>query len=228
VIDNGPVILAFDTSSTVTSIAVAKGSNVVAIFGAEINDRRSERLWTHTTFLLSELGLGFDDVDLFAVCVGPGGFTGIRVGLAAVKGFAFGSGKPVAGVGSLEAIASAVQARPSVCVVRDAYREEVYAQIFEYADEGGPVAMGAPTITPAGELPRLFQKHGELAVAGDEPVAFRAGREFKRAPRFLAEHVARLGFAKHLRGETSNAREVKALYVRPSDAETKLELGLLK
>src|SRR5687768_1674957 len=93
-----PVILALDTSSKRTSIAIAKGYRIIANFEVELDDNRSARLWELIDFLLNAAGLTIEDVNLFAACVGPGGFTGLRVGISAVKGFAAATKKPTVAV----------------------------------------------------------------------------------------------------------------------------------
>ena len=104
------IILALDTSSKTTSIAVGKGSDVLASLTATLDDHRSEKLWTEIQVLLGGCGLSVSDIDAFAVCIGPGGFTGLRVGIAAAKGFAIALEKPLIGVSTLEAVAFAAQA----------------------------------------------------------------------------------------------------------------------
>ena len=94
-IENGPVILALDTSSKSTSIAISRGGELILNFGALLDDNRSAGLWRIIDFLLAETGLKIEEIDLFAVCVGPGGFTGLRVGMTATKGFAMAMGKPI-------------------------------------------------------------------------------------------------------------------------------------
>src|SRR5713226_7373279 len=104
---NPQLQLAIDTSSTLTSLYIARENEVLGSLAVRMNDRRSERLWSQIDFLLMEIGLRIDDIDLFSVCTGPGGFTGIRVGMAAAKGFAMAARRPLIGVTSLEAIAAA-------------------------------------------------------------------------------------------------------------------------
>src|SRR5215471_10370451 len=162
-----PVIFGIDTSSKTTSMAVAEGERALAGFEATADDRRSERLWTQARFLLNEAGTSIDDVDLFAVCVGPGGFTGIRVGVAAAKGLAMPLGRALIGVTSLEAAALAAGPAPSVFVAIKAYRGEVYHQLFSVEPDRAPVALSSP----AAELPSTAAERlapvGPLVVAGN-------------------------------------------------------------
>src|SRR5215470_11495365 len=99
--------LAIDTSSALTSICIARGDEIAGALAVRMSNRRSERLWSQIDFLLKEADLSVDSIDLFSVCTGPGGFTGIRVGMAAAKGLAMAAGRPLIGVTSLEAVAAA-------------------------------------------------------------------------------------------------------------------------
>lgn len=160
-----PLVLALDTSAKLTGIALTRGEAPLLRFEAQLEDTRSSRLWSILDFLLAECGLKIGDIRLFAVCRGPGGFTGLRVGLTAVKGFAAALAKPIVGVTSLEAYAAAVApfaasfgdragqgvaettAAPLICVVNNAYKGEVYWQRFSLDLAGLPVAETAPAVS---------------------------------------------------------------------------------
>lgn len=80
-----PLVLALDTSSKATSLAIARGAEVLKSISIAVDEKRSDRLWSEVQSLLAGLDLTIADVDAFAVCVGPGGFTGLRIGMAAAK-----------------------------------------------------------------------------------------------------------------------------------------------
>jgi tRNA threonylcarbamoyladenosine biosynthesis protein TsaB len=203
------------------------------------DEKRSECLWTDVQLLLTDLGLTINDIDVFAVCVGPGGFTGLRVGIAAVKGFSAATNKPIVGVTSLEA--TAVAARPAVlvCAMVNAYKDEVYSQLFSFDCEGVPLARNEPMVSSLEEALDRIADMNEVVFAGDGAEAgAQAIRNFcearnkrkwviKQSDQGLAPAVAGLAFLKDARGEANNAESVKACYVRPSEAEIKLSLGLL-
>lgn len=232
-----PILLALDTSSKVTSLAVARGESLLRSISELPDQKRSEALWTEVGTLLARLGLTIGDVDVFAVCTGPGGFTGVRVGMAAVMGFAAATGNPLIGVTSLEAAAFSARSAKSVCAVVNAYKGEVYTQLFSFDGDGLPVAQNDPMVSTLAEaLERVAVN--ELVFVGDaveagaseiETVASRRGAVWtmKQSEEALAENVARFAFSKYLRGETETAASLKACYVRRSEAEIKLSLGLL-
>jgi tRNA threonylcarbamoyladenosine biosynthesis protein TsaB len=236
---SGPIILALDTTSKATSIAIARGGQVLKSIAALSDEKRSEKLWVEVQSLLVEIGMTVRDVDLFSVCVGPGGFTGLRVGIAAVKGLCAALGKPVVGVTSLEAAAFSAAPAPLVCAMVNAYKSEVYSQLFSFNGDGVPIPQNDAIVSAFDEALRRIRDAKEVVFAGDGAEAgaeairsFDAAREegkwsISRSDRCIAEDVARLAFLKHGRGEVETAASLKACYVRLSEAEIKLSLGLL-
>ena len=99
------IILAIDTTTLTGSIALLKDTKLIAEVDIDSSSTYSERLLPAVDFLLKTNQLSIQDMDGFAVSVGPGSFTGIRIGLSTVKSFSYASGKPVAGVSTLKALA---------------------------------------------------------------------------------------------------------------------------
>jgi tRNA threonylcarbamoyladenosine biosynthesis protein TsaB len=231
---SAPIILAIDTSSKSTSLALARGTALLRSLTTPVDETRSEKLWTEIDALLAESGLTIRDVDVFSVCRGPGGFTGLRVGMAAVKGFAAAMNKPIAAVTSLEA--AAYSAQPDrACALVNAYKGEVYSQLFSFDSGGMPVAENEPLVSSFDVALDRVVGIDELAFVGDaaqaqaEVIRARPGVHWsiKEADHCLAEDIASIAFLKHSRGQIDDAGTVKACYVRPSEAEIKLSLGLL-
>ena len=227
------MLLALDTSSAVTSIALAQGDAILRSRTLRHEDRRSEQLWTDVTSLLEDVALSVEDLDAFAVCVGPGGFTGLRVGIAAIKGLAMATGKPAAGVTSLEAAAFGARPGAPVCSLVNAYRDEVYSQLFDFDERGVPVARNEPLVsTSAAAFDRVAEMN-ELVFAGNAAAAceesIREGQasgmrwSISEGMSTVAENIALLS---RLKGPATSA-SLKACYVRPAEAEVKLALGLL-
>src|SRR3989442_7805239 len=100
------LILALDTSTQAGSLAILQDTRVVGEVATCVAETYSSRLFRHLEFLLRELALDLRQVDLFSVSAGPGSFTGLRVGLTAVKGWAEIYNKPIAGVSAPEAVAA--------------------------------------------------------------------------------------------------------------------------
>lgn len=139
------IVLALDTSGTGCSAAVydSEAAAVLGRSGADLGRGHAERLMEFVDEALAVSGRSLGDIDRIAVTVGPGSFTGIRVGVATARGLALALGKPAVGVSTLSVLAEglrrAVPGKP-VLVAIDAKREEVYVQAF---DPGG-IALGAP------------------------------------------------------------------------------------
>ena len=202
-------------------------------------EKRSETLWTQIESLLAKPGMTLGDVDVFGVCVGPGAFTGLRIGMAAVQGLSTASNKPVVGVTSLEAAAFGAGPGGLVCAMVNAYKGEVYSQLFSFDDDGIPVASNEPTVSGFKEALDRIADLNEFVLAGD---AVEAGMEviekvakggngrkwtIRQSDQPLAAAVAGLAYLKNTRGEAGTAEALRACYVRPSEAEIKLSLGLL-
>jgi tRNA threonylcarbamoyladenosine biosynthesis protein TsaB len=174
--------------------------------------------------VLTEAGLDAAAVEAVAVSIGPGSFTGLRIGLGFAKGLCFAGGLPLVTVPTLEALADAVEASPGtvVCAALDARKHEVYAALFVVEPEGrrrlGPDQALAPEVLAA-RLPPGCVLVGDAAAA--YPAVF-DGRArvlgFDRCPP-RGGVVARLGWARLMRGERAELGTVEPAYVRPPEAE---------
>jgi tRNA threonylcarbamoyladenosine biosynthesis protein TsaB len=124
-------VLAIDTSTAITAVAVLAGATVRAEDNTPTDQKHGDVVLPRVQAVLAAAGLTLAEIELLAVGVGPGSFTGLRVGLATVKGLGFALRKPVRGVSSPLAIASAALERASqVVVLLDAFKGEVYAGVF--------------------------------------------------------------------------------------------------
>lgn len=122
------LILALDTCLPACSVAVLDGNVVLTSASESMMKGHQERLATMVREVMAKAGLGFGALDRIGVTVGPGSFTGLRVGVAFAKGLSAALGKPCVGVGTLEALAGE---RPGLTVAAiDARREQVYVQAF--------------------------------------------------------------------------------------------------
>lgn len=224
--------LAIDTSTLAGSIAVLRDDYVLGMVGASADETYSSRLFRHLRFLLAELHLSLDQFDFFSVASGPGSFTGLRVGLAAVKGWAEAFSKPVAGVSALAAVASQATAQaPLVVSLIDARRGQVFGAVYERKGQELVLRGEERVLTPE----EFFASLGEWV--GEEPVAFATpapevietslaqsafrSRPVERVSPLVAASLGRLGYRRAVRGELDDALVLDANYVRRSDAELK-------
>ena len=200
----------------------------------------SARLPQALVDLLAAEGLNIPDLDAYAVGLGPGSFTGLRIGLATWKGLAYANRKPIAGASSLAAMALAAAADADegavVVPLLDARKGEVYAGFYRVTS-GGVVEIAADAALP----PRtLAARVAELAAAGARPQVFGGGIEAYAAdladvPRLDTDVATPPAFAvaalvaERLAGASYDANALFALephYVRASEAELKFPKGL--
>jgi tRNA threonylcarbamoyladenosine biosynthesis protein TsaB len=125
------IVLGIDTALTACQAAVLDGERVLASASEPMQRGHQERLAAMVQEVLAEAELPFGDLERIAVTTGPGSFTGVRVGLAFAKGLALALGIPLAGIGTLQAIAASAARQGRITAVIDAKRGQVYLQAFE-------------------------------------------------------------------------------------------------
>lgn len=124
------IVLGLDTALGACQAAVLEGSQVLAVLSEPMQRGHQERLAGMVGEVMNEAGVRFADLDRLGVTVGPGSFTGVRVGLAFAKGLALALGLPLAGMGTLRALAVSVDGEDKVAAVIDAKRGQLYLQSF--------------------------------------------------------------------------------------------------
>lgn len=131
-------ILAIETSTLLGGVAVTDDSSgLIAEVRLNVKLTHSERLMTEIDHVMKRSGLQVSDIDAFAVSIGPGSFTGLRIGVSTVKGFSYATGRPIVSVPTLEAFAwNFPFSRYPVCTLLDARKKEVYAALFRWGDGG--------------------------------------------------------------------------------------------
>jgi tRNA threonylcarbamoyladenosine biosynthesis protein TsaB len=192
-------------------MALADGGGTLDETPLHAPDGFSHVLFGYVEAILRRNGLKLAEVDCFAAASGPGSFTGVRVGLACVKGLAEAMGKPVVGVSNLQAIASFGTAALRA-VVMDARRGEVYAAVY---DSSGSVLQPERVTKLSVWIETL--PLGDLEILS--PDLEIAGVTVKKTPRAIAAAVASLALQRLVRGEAGDPAGLDANYVRRSDAE---------
>lgn len=128
-------ILAADTSANVATVCVVQDGKLLAERVVDYKKTHSQTLMPMIDGVLADCGSDIAEIDLFAVANGPGSFTGLRIGVSTIKGMAHASGKPVAEISTLEALAHNVYMTDAVvCPIMDARRSQVYNAIYEWED----------------------------------------------------------------------------------------------
>jgi len=223
-------ILATDTSTDTLTVAVCDAHAVLAEIVVHAPRTHSERLLRTADNLLAQAGLSLAEVDALAVGIGPGSFTGLRIGIAAWKGLALGTGLPLVGVPSLDALAGVhAEAERPVCPVLDARMGEVFYSIHDPGAQGMSPRFG-PAVGPVSEL--IARVNGPVLLAGDGAIRYReelsAGLPEARFAPPLQDHaraaaVALEGLRLLEAGESGDAGAVRPVYLRKSQAERKRE-----
>ena len=216
------LILSIDTSGKNGSVALARGdADKFQLIGTSPVEGGtfSAQLIPQIARLLSENNLKKSEIDAFAAATGPGSFTGLRIGLTAVKGLAEILKKPIAAVSVLEAcvLKSGNQSDDArVFAALDAQRNEVY--LGEYLLNRGIAAKKDELLVTRDEFVARVQ--GRVAVTPDEELAKAArSADVLRIERPTSADIARIGLQKIARGETVSVEELDANYIRRSDAE---------
>lgn len=180
----------------------------------------AEILFRQIADVLERAAATHADIDRYGVTVGPGSFTGVRVGLAAARGLALAARKPLAGVGSLEAIAAAITVPPTerLVVAVDARRGELYLQAFDQGAAAGEAFVAGyaeAAERAAGSKPLAVAGSGAEILLAALAAAGRPARLVQAEPWPRARHVARLAAARDDRGTVRPA----PLYLRAPDAK---------
>jgi tRNA threonylcarbamoyladenosine biosynthesis protein TsaB len=221
------LFLATDTSGRQGSIALARGEaagNCQVIEVAPLaGGTFSAQLVPHIAALLSKHGFTKADIEAFAVASGPGSFTGLRVGLAAIKGLAEILLKPIATVSLLEAAVVGAGIPGKILAILDAGRSEVYAGEYEVTVESAQVVserlvkredLLAQMLRPDAAQARLATSDKSLAEAAQS-----LGLSVSMVEPIDAGTIARLGWRKIRQGQTVSPEQLEANYIRRTDAE---------
>ena len=223
------MLLAIETSSLVSSVALLHKDTLRAELTIQAKLTHSEQLMPHIADMLEKASVAKNAVDSIAVAVGPGSFTGLRIGLATAKGLAFSWDVPIVGVSTPESLAwNCVGASDFICPLIDAQKGNVYASL--YAWHGAHLEeVSAIRIAPLTEvLDSLLQQGRSVIFCGDGSLLGREAIEeksaqFRLAPPTMviprAGSVALAGAVRLKRGQVDDCMTLTPAYKRRSEAE---------
>lgn len=219
-------VLAVESAAAIGSAAILENEKRLAELTLDTGNTHSESLLPTVDALLRLTGLALTDIDLFAASVGPGSFTGIRIGVATIKGLAFGSDRCCLGVSSLEALAyRLLGADTLVCPVLNARRRQVYTALFR-AQGGQLLRLTPDALLQVDELDALLAPYGEpVTFVGDACALARgAVRHPTVTPPFAlcdasATSVGLAALAAYQAGSRGSDRTLSPVYLRPCQAE---------
>jgi len=209
-------LLAIDTALEKCSVGVAAVAHAPVLLSETIGRGHAERLFGMISEAMDSAVLSFPALDRIAVTVGPGSFTGVRVGIAAARGFGLVIGCPVVGVGTLAAIGARARMLagdvPTLAVL-DARRDEIYGQLFDAAG----AALTTPAVGPVGYFAALVDDGVVLAGSGAALVAASVGGSARIVHEESAPDIAvlvGLGLAAPV-----SPGPPRPFYLRPPDAK---------
>ena len=239
------IILGIDTSTNHGSVAIAEDGRLLSESFLPLNSSYSKTLINSLDDLLKKCKIGINDIDGFAVSIGPGSFTGLRIGLSTCKGFHLATRKPIVPVGTLDAITESFLSAPEslkssiinrqssillFCPIIDAKKGEVYASLYKY--EKGVIkkleddmAVSPEVLCRKIEEPTIFfgdgiKSYGDFIKDKLNGLAHFYNDAQKNS---VAASIAVLGGKKLERGDIEDSAALKPKYIRRSEAEIKLE-----
>ncbi len=228
------LLLSVDTTSPAGSVALLRNTILLSEVNCDSSLTYSERLLPAVHYILETQGLESVDIDAFALAVGPGSFTGIRIGVSTIKSLALASEKLVAPVSSLDAYALKLhmQGRRLVCPFLDAKKGEVYSALFE--SQGGQIKeiLDQGAYSPDNILSRLpsnriigFIGNG-VDVYREKIVSYLKDKaRLSSRSLFIAREVGLLGYKALKENRGVQSGDVKPLYFRKSQAEENNQQG---
>lgn len=242
-----PLILSIETATRAGSVAVTRGETLLAERAGDAAISHSSLLLNYVSDTLEEAGARLEEIEFFAAATGPGSFTGLRIGLATVKSFAATMTRSCVGVPTLYAVAHAAGESERTIALLPAGRGEVYAQQLAVEQSGNVHPLDAPKHLTPHKLLEKLRTESPLKWAGEgahlhletirsqalaEEIRFLdesqgehhehgSERQWILAPSqpVLAISVARLALLRVHSAEVETPEQLRALYVRPSDAE---------
>jgi tRNA threonylcarbamoyladenosine biosynthesis protein TsaB len=227
-------ILALDTTTRGGSVAVAHDADILAVIAGDVSRTHGERLPAEIDAALHQAHTPLAAIDLLVVASGPGAFTGLRIGLAAIQGLAMVIGKPVVGVSALDGLAWCAQRDASmtpdttVATWMDAQRGEVFSAMFEPMEANRvPAAVAGPDVGLPQEALRVVHAaaKGRVLFIGDGATRHRDQIEIHSqwsvandVP-LLAPALSHIGQRLAAAGHAGPPHALRPLYVRRPDAE---------
>lgn len=222
-------LLALDSSAVSAGCAVMEDGRLVAESFVKVGLTHSETLLPMAANTLANAKMSVEDIDCFAVSVGPGSFTGVRIGVAAVKGMAFPRQTPCIGVSTLEAMAWNCLGREGVvCSVMDARRQQVYNALFTFEGDKLTRLCDDRAIAIEELTDELAQKEGKILLVGDgAKLCYEAMRDKLPDVMLMPEHLQyQRGFGVAMAAQQKESvppEQLVPVYLRPSQAERELK-----
>lgn len=223
------ILLSADTSSSTFSIALLEGHRLIDEFESEFPNRHSSGLLPAIERLLSKNSYLLEDVQAFCVGLGPGSFTGLRVGITTIRGIALALKRPIVGMPSIDGMAHSLFAQKGrICAIIDAKQKRVYARIYSCSDKGikpksGFLLLGIKELLSKIKEPTTFLGDGIRLYRND--ISQKLGKEAKFAPESFwypkAAIMGSLALRRLQAGKRDNCFSLSPLYIYPKECQIK-------
>lgn len=225
-------ILALDSSSIVATAALIDGNKMIGEMTINHKKNHSQKLMPLIQKLLDEVEVKIQDVDGFGVSIGPGSFTGIRIGVSTAKALAQVGNKPLVGISTLEGLAfNLPYSEGLLCPILDAQREQIYTALYQWQGQKMLCIEKDQAVSVKDWIEELSKRGEKIHLIGDgipkyaEQFQDRLGEKIwiapiaSRMPR--ASSIASLSLEKILKGQASDYKSVVPNYIRKSQAQQK-------
>lgn len=225
-------VLSLDTSTLMSTCAIIEDGNLLGEYSLNRDMSHSERLVPMIKSMLAELDVKLEDIDLYTVAIGPGSFTGLRIGSATIKGFAHVFNKPVVGVSTIEGLAYNMPYNEIVVPLLDARRNRVFTGIYSWEKEE-LTSIERPFVEDIDILLEKLESYPSICFTGDGAKIYREkiSERFGDRARFAklgqeycrAVSIAELGVNKYKNGDFQDFYSLVPEYLRMSQAERQKE-----
>ena len=233
-------VLAIDTSSKICSVTILEDDKILIDLSNNDEKTHSVKLMPMVDKAFKDAGLTLDDIELLACCIGPGSFTGVRIGIATIKAFADVKNIPVVGITSLESLAYNVKEESTlVCSLIDAKNNNVYCGLFQFTQDAmdnskcTTISILAEDIdTTLSQIKSLSSNLNSIIFVGDGAIIYKEkilqaypNATFAKGNDNLQNgiSVGKAGLDKYMMGECGNSNSISPIYLRKSQAERALE-----
>ncbi len=228
------LVLGIETATMTGGVALVNDEQIISEYTLNVRTTHTARLMPALDQILRDSSVDKREIDGIAISLGPGSFTGLRIGMATAKGLALGLDIPLLGVPTLDALAGNIPfAAYQICAILDAKKKEIYYSLYRYSGEqaGSPLQRQVPyqVVSPDKLVSQIDEKTvflGDAVGAYGDFISENLGElalfapDAQRFPR--AATVAEMGLAKLKAGEHLDVAFVEPIYIRASDAEMSL------
>jgi tRNA threonylcarbamoyladenosine biosynthesis protein TsaB len=221
-------LFALDTATEIGGVALLEGSLLRGEARIRVDKTHASQLWKTIYDLLAQTGWTLADIDGWAVTIGPGSFTGLRIGLATIKGLALATRKPVIGISTLDVLAGTFPYSPHlICPTIDARKKEVFCAFYRSNSQGKVEQVGEPRNIKPGILAEEINEPVLLVGSGARLYADLFREKLGDLALIPEAHlhllspyaVGLMAFERFQLGVKPSLEEIRPLYIRPSDAE---------